>query len=137
MLQQPQQNNIKSFTMLPSSKAQASTMVMQWLESDTLIEIDKNKVCDYVKSGLFERVIFIWNNKVLDIGKKLHADYLANCKGLLADGQLEQVSDEVAKMYMNVLWDNMTQGDLYNKWMSAKTSNTHQAIQNNFMSKSN
>jgi len=62
---------------------------------------------------------------------------LVNCKGLLADGQLVLVSDEVAKTYMNVLWKNMTQADLYNKWMSAKRSNTYQAIQNNFMSKSN
>jgi len=54
---------------------------------------------------------------------------------LIADGQLEKLSDEEAEMYMNLFWNIMTKDGCYNKWMQSKRSNTYQVMQDKFMSK--
>jgi hypothetical protein len=43
------------------------------------IEKDKDKVRDYVKEKLYERVIFVWEKSTLDQGRVFHRDYMSNC----------------------------------------------------------
>lgn len=109
--------------------------LLQRLENSELVESDVNKVGDYVKRVLFEAVVFIWDKKSLAVGGKLHADYLENCRALVADGKLENVSNESAKTYLNLLWNMMTKDECYKKWMSTRRSNTYQAMEHQFMSK--
>jgi hypothetical protein len=52
------------------------------------IEKDKDKVRDYVKEKLYERVIFVWKKSTLDQGGVFHRDYNSNCRSIIADGTL-------------------------------------------------
>lgn len=117
----------------PASRA---SVVLQRLENAALIENDKNNVRDYVTRELFEKVIFIWDQKSLDVDGVLHKDYLAKCKALIADGELESLSDEESATYMNLLWNMMRKDHCYEKWMQSKRSNTYQAMQYKFKRKS-
>jgi len=117
-----------------AARPQAS-VVLQRLDNAALVVSDKNKVQWYIKDILFEKVIFILDQDSLKKGEVLHQDYLDNCKGLIADGQLEKLSDEEAEMYMNLFWNIMTKDGCYNKWMQSKQSNTYQAMRDKFMSK--
>jgi len=100
------------------------------------VALDQKKVCSYVKNELFERTVFVWEKSALDRGGKLHEDYLKNCRKLLADGTLVAMRDEEAELYMNLLWDRMANEQCYIYWLNAKRSNTYQAMQDRFMSKS-
>ena len=112
------------------------TEVLQRLNDPALVANDKNLVSAYVKKTLFERVTFVWDQKSLNTGEKLHADYLENCKALVADGQLQSLSNEESTMYMDLLWSMMTKEQCYRKWIASKRSNAHQAMQDGFRSKS-
>jgi hypothetical protein len=98
-------------------------------------EEDKNKVCDYVKDELFERVIFVWDKVALQPNGVLHQDYMKNCKAQLADGKLIDAMDSDAETYMNLVWTIIVKENCYQTWLSNKRSNTYQAVQDLFMSK--
>lgn len=98
------------------------------------LEEDKNKVRDYVKEELFERVVFVWNKKALDIGGILHEDYIKNCRSKIANGTLVNASDRDAEAYMNVLWNIMVKENRYREWLSHKRSSRYQAVQDKFES---
>jgi len=99
------------------------------------IEEDKNKVRDYVKDELFERVIFVWDKAALQPSGVLHQDYMKNCKARLADGKLIDATDSDAETYMNLVWTIIVKENCYQTWLSNKRSNTYQAVQDRFMSK--
>jgi hypothetical protein len=42
------------------------------------MEIDIKKVGKYVKSDLFEQMIFLWDQKALEVDGMLHKDYITN-----------------------------------------------------------
>jgi len=108
--------------------------LMQRLQDPALVRAEKNKVQKYVQTELFEKVIFIWDRSVLDVGGKLHSDYMVKCRPLLADGQLTNISDDIRDMYMNLLWSIMTKDESYVAWMTKKRSNTYQGMHDGFMS---
>jgi hypothetical protein len=76
------------------------------------IEKDKDKVRDYVKEKLYERVIFVWKKSALDQGNMFHRDYMSNCRLIIADRTLVKAADNEAKSYMNFLWAVMVKGQL-------------------------
>jgi hypothetical protein len=76
------------------------------------IEKDKDKVRDYVKEKLYERVIFVWKKSALDQGSMFHRDYMSNCCLIIADRTLVKAADNEAKSYMNFLWAVMVKGQL-------------------------
>jgi hypothetical protein len=69
-----------------------------------LVESDIKAVGKYVRCHLFERTVFLFNKKLLDMGSKLHKDYLENCQPLIANGKLVALNDEEVMPYMNILW---------------------------------
>jgi SNF2 family DNA or RNA helicase len=79
-------------------------------------------------------MVFLWDRKALDANRKLHKDYLENCRPLLANGELVPLSKEEAWPYMNIVWNLMVKDECYNNWLSNKRSNSYQAVQNSFMS---
>jgi hypothetical protein len=52
------------------------------------VEKDKDKVRDYLKEKLYERVIFVWKKSILDQGSVFHRDYMSNCRSIIADETL-------------------------------------------------
>ena len=98
------------------------------------IKEDKNKVCDYVKNNLFERVAFIWDEKALDDGKVLHKDFLERCKSIVLDED-DGAANSEAETYINFLWREMKSEKCYHEWMSQKRSNVYQSMQDKFQSK--
>jgi DNA primase len=121
---------------MPSDAESQASWALQRAANAEEVAADQNKVCSYVKSELFERVVFIWDKSSLDRGGKLHEDYLKNCRPLLASGGLLAIRDEEAELYMNLLWDMMKKDQCYVDWLISKRSNTYQAMQDRFMSKS-
>jgi hypothetical protein len=100
------------------------------------VEKDKDKVRDYVKEKLYERVIFVWKKSPLDQGGVFHRDYMSNCCSIIADGTLVNANDNEAKSYMNFLWAVMVKDNCYyQEWMCQKRSSRYQAIQDGFTSK--
>jgi hypothetical protein len=99
------------------------------------IEKDKDKVRDYVKEKLYERVIFVWKKSALDQGSVFHRDYMSNCRLIIANGTLVNTADNEAKSYMNFLWAVMVKDNCYREWMCQKRSSRYQAIQDGFTSK--
>jgi hypothetical protein len=81
---------------------------------------DKEKVREYVKKELFERVVFLWSKASLEPGKVLHHDYLKNCRARLADGKLADDVEGVAETYMNLLWGTMVKDKCCHEWLSHK-----------------
>jgi hypothetical protein len=57
------------------------------------VEKDKDKVRDYVKEKLYERVIFNWKKSSIDQGGMFHRDYMSNCRLIIADGTLVNAKD--------------------------------------------
>lgn len=121
---------------------ECSTMVRRSTTDDILtragnqenIEKDKNKVGDYVKNVLFERLVFVWKSDDLERGGLLHADFLRNCRAVVADGTLVDADDHEAETYMNVLWDRLLSSRSYRLWLNQKRSSRYQAVQDKFMS---
>ncbi len=77
------------------------------------IEKEKDKVRDYVKEKLYERVIFVWIKSTLDQGGMFHRDYMSNCHLIIADRTLVNAKDNEAKSYMNFLWAVMVKDNCY------------------------
>jgi hypothetical protein len=77
------------------------------------IEKDKDKVRDYVKEKLYERVIFIWKKSALDQGSVFHRDYMSNCHLIIANGTPVIARDNEAKSYMKFLWAVMVKDNCY------------------------
>jgi hypothetical protein len=101
-----------------------------------LVEIDIKKVGKYVKSDLFEQMIFLWDQKALEVDSSmLHKDYITNCKSLVGGSSLIGATDDDAALYMTCLWNKMTERECYKKRMQTKQSNSYQALQDRFMSK--
>lgn len=121
---------------MSSNSESNASWALQRAANAEQVAADQKKVCSYVKNNLFERVVFVWEKSSLDRGGKLHEDYLKNCKNLLADGALVAMRNEEAELYMNLLWDSMTKDLCYVDWLNAKRSNTYQAMQDRFISKS-
>lgn len=74
-----------------------------------LVEIDIKKVGKYVKSDLFEQMIFLWDQKALEVDGVLHKDYITNCKSLVGGSGLICATDDDAASYMTCLWNKMTE----------------------------
>jgi len=100
-----------------------------------LLDEDKDKVRNYVKEELFERLVFLWSKADLELGGILHKDYVKNCRARLADGKLVDCTDREAETYMNLLWQVMVKDNCYCEWLSHKRSSRYQAVQDKFMSK--
>ena len=119
---------------MSSVVTQQASWALQRAANAQQVESDRKKEGDYVKSKLFEKVVFVWEKSSLDRGGKLHQDYLKNCRALLAEGKLTEIGDEEAVTYMNLLWDAMTKDKCYVSWLTSKRSNTYQVMQDRFMS---
>ena len=113
----------------------AATDVLRRASDKDLVESDIKEVGKYVRGELFTRTIFVFDNKQLDEGGKLHKDYLKNCRSLLANGKLADLDDETVAQYMNIVWSIMKKEGRYKAWLARKRSNAYQATQNSFMSK--
>lgn len=109
--------------------------ILQRLSNESLVEKDIKRVGEYVKNDFFERAIFLWDQKALDLNGVLHTDFLANCKSLVGGNGMVVASNEDKASYMNCLWNKMTERECYKKWMQTKRSNTYQVLQDRFMSK--
>jgi hypothetical protein len=103
--------------------------------SEDLLDSDQRVVRDYVKSELWEKVVFLWSQKSLDREGMLHKAFLKDCRHLLSGGKLMSASDEDAETYMNILWMRMTKDGCYKVWLGQRRSNTYQAMQDKFESK--
>jgi hypothetical protein len=125
--------------MMPRGRTQQQQeqngVLIAWMSDARLVEIDIKKVGKYVKSDLFERTIFLWDQKALDVDGMLHKDYITNCKSLVGGSSLIGATDDDAASYMTCLWNKMTERECYKKWMQTKWSNSYQALQDRFMSK--
>jgi hypothetical protein len=110
------------------------TDVLRGALDKELVAANIKLVGKYVKDVLFEKTVFLWDRKALDMNGKLHKDYLENCRPLLANGELVPLSKEEAWPYMNIVWNLMVKDGCYNNWLSNKRSNLYQAVQNSFMS---
>ena len=113
----------------------AAADALRRLTNNELVESDIKAVGKYVRGDLFARAVFLFDNTSLDKGGVLHKDYLKNCRSLLANGKLTDLSDETAVQYMNIVWARMTKEGCYNDWLSRRRSNAYQAMQNAFQSK--
>jgi len=87
-----------------------------------------------MKDELFQRLVFVWTKASLAEGQLLHADFLKSCKLKIADGMLENVMEQEAAHYMNMLWAALVKEGCYNDWLSQKHSSRYQAIQDKFAS---
>jgi hypothetical protein len=67
------------------------------------LDEDKDKVQNYVKEELFERLVFLWSKANLELGGILHKDYMKNCRSRLAGGKLDDYTNREAETYMNLL----------------------------------
>jgi hypothetical protein len=98
--------------MMPQGRTQQqqeqnSALIARMLDA-RLVEIDIKKVGKYVKSDLFERMMFLWDQKALEVDGMLHKDYITNCKSLVGDiGLIDAAS------YMICLWNKMTERECY------------------------
>jgi hypothetical protein len=99
-----------------------------------LVKSNIKVVGKYVRCHLFERTAFLFDKKLLDMGSKLHMDYLENCQPLIANGKLVPLNDEEVMPYMNILWMLMVKDGCYNTWLSSKRANAYQVVQNSFIS---
>jgi len=120
--------------MAPQRGRRNSVAMDRALDPDK-VEEDKNKVRDYVKEDLFERVVFVWSKAAFTKDGILHKDFMKNCRSKIADGSLVDASDEDADAYMNFLWNGMVKENCYREWLSHKRSSRYQAVQDKFMSK--
>jgi len=121
-------------TTMASVPTQHASWALQRAANAQQVKNDVTKVREYVKSNLFEKVVFVWQKTALARGGKLHQDYLKNCRALVAEGKLVDMADSEAVTYMNLLWDTMTKDRCYVDWTKTKRSNTYQAMQDKFMS---
>jgi hypothetical protein len=70
----------------------SQTDVLQQASDEELLAADVKLVGKYVKDVLFEKTVFLWDRKALGMNRKLHKDYLENCRPLLANGGLVPLS---------------------------------------------
>jgi hypothetical protein len=61
--------------MMPSQ-----TDVLRRASDEELLAANIKLVGKYVKDVLFEKMVFLWDRKALDVNRKLHKDYLENCQ---------------------------------------------------------
>jgi hypothetical protein len=120
----------------PPTGSETVVAIVQRLNDPALVESDLNVVQDHVKQVLFENVVFLWEATALAKEGRLYRNYTENCKALLAGGQLVNESEEAANTYMELLWNMMVKDRHYKKWLQSKQSNKHQALSDQFMSKS-
>jgi hypothetical protein len=85
-----------------------------------------------VKEVLFEKVVFVWNKGVLQLGGVLHKDYLMNCRAKIAGSKLMNATESEAETYMNLLWTMMVKENCYREWLSHKRSAKYQAVHDKF-----
>ena len=112
------------------------------INDERVVSADLRKIERYVKEELFSRIIFMFNDDQMGKGSFLHRDYTANCKSLVGnkgdiygnDGDVGP-NDEISEPYMTYLWTVIARDRLYRKWLSAKRSNTYQAVQDKFQGK--
>ncbi len=107
--------------------------LLQRAANTKLVEIDINIIRDYVKDYLFGRVVFLWDKVQLDKSGVLYNDRIRNCRGKIAEGTLLNVSEEHTMTYMDLVWSQMTQQNIYAKWLSSKWLNVYQVVQKRFM----
>jgi hypothetical protein len=88
--------------------------VLQQASDEELLAANIKLVGKYIKDVLFEKTVFLWDRKALDMNGKLHKDYLENCQLLLANGELVPLSEEEAWPYMNIVWNLMVKDGCYN-----------------------
>jgi len=120
---------------MPEEEVDNERRLLQRLQDDELVKIETSKVGDYVKWGMFEKLIFIFDKRDLELNSKLHQDYLQNCQSLLAGGELGNTSEQFSNVYMNMLWNMMLKDKCYQRWLGNRRSNTYQAMQYGCMSK--
>jgi hypothetical protein len=115
---------VSQFTIAPRRDSSAMTRptsgVISQAGDPSKTEEDKNEVQDYVKEGLFEKVVFVWNKGALNPGGVLYKDYLMNCRTKIAGGKLMNACNSEAEMYMNLLWTMMVKENCYREWLSQK-----------------
>ncbi len=115
---------------------QQNSVLIAQMSDAHLVEIDIKKVGEYVMSDLFERTIFLWDQKALEVDDIMpHKDYLTNYKSLVSGSGLIGTTDDDAALYMTCLWNKMTERKCYKKWMQTKQLILYQVLQDRFMSK--
>jgi hypothetical protein len=88
--------------------------VLQQALDEELLAANIKLVGKYVKDVLFEKMVFLWDRKALDMNRKLHKVSLENFRPLLANGELVPLSKEEAQPYMNIVWNLMVKDGCYN-----------------------
>lgn len=96
---------------------------------------DLAKVKQYVKTKLFPRMIFMFDDEQMKEGSWMYKDYMTNCRDLVGLGTEDNVDEEDHESYMNHLWTIMERDKSYKQWLATKRSNTYQAVQDKFMRK--
>ena len=106
------------------------------------IKADLKKIKAYVKDELFQRTIFVFDEKWLAPGGWLHNDFMENCHSLVGrDGATEMTglasgsTEKVYDPYMTLLWTVLTKDKCCKTWLAGKRSNTCQAMMDKFHSK--
>jgi len=59
---------------MPEEEVDNERRLLQRLQDNELVKIETSKVGDYVKQDMFEKLIFIFNERVLELNSKLHQD---------------------------------------------------------------
>jgi hypothetical protein len=99
------------------------------------VERDLRLIRGYVKDDLFYKVIFVFNQKVLEEGEKLHEDFIKNCTSMVANGRLANTVPAESNPYLKFLWYKMLNDKSYKEWVAIKRSNAYQAVQDKFYCK--
>ena len=105
---------------MPTTTNAAGIAILNRSKDDKKVKQDMNVIQGYVKEELFTRAIFVWDEKELEIGKRLHQDFLANCKPKLAGGDLMTGPEEAVTCYLSHLWVAMREKKKYREWLAVK-----------------
>ena len=107
-----------------------------WMADNAKVMQDIAKVRDYVKESLFQRSIFIFDEKEMEETGMLYVDFVQNCGPKLMDGMLKDIPEQEQKSYQKFLWMKMKEKKMYHEWLAIKRSNAYQAQQDKFHGKS-
>lgn len=118
-----------------SGITQGASWALRRAANKQQVDSDMEIVAEYVLKDLFLKVIFIFDHRSLSKGGLLYNDFMLNCRSLIAGGMLQDLSDEEATTYMDILWDRLVKEDRYNQCCAQRRSNAYQSVQDNFTSK--
>ena len=115
---------------MPTNITQDNTNLRMLLSNDRQQKVDIMTISSYVKDDLFFRSPFVFE-EAMEVGGMFHKDFKDNCRCMLADGKLMEMSEDAAFTYMDSLWKQMGK-KMYKSWMAMKRSNAYQAVQFRF-----